>query len=420
MKKYILTLFLFGTCVLWAQENASINDFNFESVSNPAFVLLDETPSQIYTPNNIKSLALYLSNGFDNTNIAVEMNPYWYIDFDGKRSYRRFRGIRSGKDGEDRIDPFIGLKTDWSFSLGYINKTFATIDTARNVVGFGARTTIVQLYSKDRVQKVNDAIQVIKTGVEDKLNEEFESYYTNTYDVTRLGTGSCDGIRNNTDKTLKDEFLQYAKEFIVLKDEDMGFDIPALLKSIGLENITSEDMLNRYLDERCPLVESFVNNPKNIKPNFRLDGAVGYSILFKENDINSSTANRFASWLTADVALGMSKDRYLHLLAIGKYIDDGFQLDANGMYTSTTFWNYGAKIELEIDKLKFSYEYLKRSGDGVDDLFRSVGNISYQLNSQFTLVGGFGKDFPEDDNLVSILGVAWGLNSGEQSFNQQQ
>ncbi|GAB5398424.1 MAG: hypothetical protein Aureis2KO_00090 [Aureisphaera sp.] len=417
MKKSLFLLFLFGAASLWAQENASINDFNFESVSNPAFTLLDESPTQIYTPDNIKSLALYLSNGFENTNIAVELNPYWYIDFEGKRSYRRFRGIRSGKDGEDRIDPFIGLKTDWSVSLGYINKTFTSIDTARNVVGFGARTTIVQLYSKDRVKKVNDAIQRIKGGVQDPLNVKFEEYYTTMYDVAKIGTGSCYGVRNSTDEALKKEFLKYAKEFIAWKDEGMGVDIPELLKNMGLENITSEDMLQRYLDERCPLVESFVNNPKNVKPNFRLDGAIGYSILFKDNDINSSTANRFGSWLTADVALGMSKDRYLHILAIGKYIDDGFQLDANGMYTSTTFWDYGAKVELEIDKFTFSYEYLERSGN--DDQFRSVGNITYQLNNNLSLVGGFGKDFPVDDNLVSILGINWGLNSGEKSFNQQ-
>ncbi|MBX2829218.1 MAG: hypothetical protein KTR22_13715, partial [Flavobacteriaceae bacterium] len=363
MKKSLIIIFLIGIGPLWAQENASINDFNFESVSNPAFTLLDESPTQIYTPDNIKSLALYLSNGFENTNIAVELNPYWYIDFEGKRSYRRYRGIRSGKDGEDRIDPFIGLKTDWSVSLGYINKEFTGTDASRNVVGFGARTTIVKLYSVDRVKKVNESIQRAKDGIEDALNVKFEEYYTSG-DINKIGSGSCNAIRNNTNKELRNDFLQYAKEFLSWQDAGMGIDIPKMLADMGLTNITSEDMLLRYLDERCPLVESFVNNPKNIKPNFRLDGAVGYSILFKENDINSSTANRFGSWLTADVALGMSEDKYLHILAIGKYIDDGFQQNADGMFTSTTFWDYGAKVEFEVNKFKFSYEYLERSGDG--------------------------------------------------------
>ncbi len=407
MKKSLYLLIFFGVGSLWAQENASINDFNFESVSNPAFTLLDESPSQIYTPDNIKSLALYLSNGFENTNIAVELNPYWYIDFEGKRSYRNYRGIKKGKDGEDRIDPFIGLKTSWSVSVGYLNKTFASIDTARNVLGIGARTTIVQLYSKDRVKKVNNAIQKIEVGVTDKLNAAFEFYYTE--ENNKIGSGTCEEI--NTNQELKNKFLQSASDFL---ERD---DTKDILTSMGLQSITNEQVVTRYFKERCTLVESFVNNPKNIKPNFRLDGAIGYSILFKENDINSSTANRFGSWLTADVALGLSKERYLHLLAIGKFIDDGFQLDANGMYTSNTFWDYGAKVELEVNKFKFSYEYLKRSGD--EDQFRSVGNITYQLNSNFSLVGGFGKDFPVDDNLVSILGINWGLNSGEKSFNQQ-
>ncbi|MDC8002431.1 hypothetical protein POV27_00070 [Aureisphaera galaxeae] len=407
MKKSLILLLLFGASTLWAQENASINDFNFESVSNPAFTLLDESPTQIYTPDNIKSLALYLSNGFENTNIAVELNPYWYIDFEGKRSYRKFRGIKKNAQGEDVIDPFIGLKTDWSVSLGYLNKTFTSIDTAKNVAGIGARTTIVKLYSKDRVKKVNDAISKVEVGVTDRLNEAFEFFYTE--DNNKPGSGTCEEI--NTDQELKNQFLQSASDFL---ERD---DTKELLQQMGLQSITAEEVVTRYFKERCELVESFVNNPKNVRPNFRLDGAIGYSVLFKDNEFNTSTANRFGTWLTADVALGMAKDRYLHILAIGKYIDDGFQLDANGQYTSTSFWDYGAKVELEFDKFTFSYEYLERSGD--DDQFRSVGNITYQINTNFSLVGGFGKDFPEDDNLVSILGINWGLNSGEKSFNQQ-
>ena len=50
------------------------------------------------------------------------------------------------------------------------------------------------------------------------------------------------------------------------------------------------------------------------------------------------------------------------------------------------------------------------------DQFRSVGNITYQVNNNISVTGGFGKDFPSDNNLVTILGINWGLDLGEDSF----
>lgn len=35
-----------------------------------------------------------------------------------------------------------------------------------------------------------------------------------------------------------------------------------------------------------------------------------------------------------------------------------------------------------------------------------------------SITGGFGKDFPEDDNLVTILGINWGLDLSKKSFSK--
>ena len=105
---------------------------------------------------------------------------------------------------------------------------------------------------------------------------------------------------------------------------------------------------------------------------------------------------------------------YLHFYGIGKYVDDGFNIDSAGLYSNQHFWDYGGKVELELKKLKFSYEYLMRSIDS--EQFRSVGNITYQVNNNISVTGGFGKDFPSDNNLVTILGINWGLDLGENSF----
>ena len=172
------------------------------------------------------------------------------------------------------------------------------------------------------------------------------------------------------------------------------------------------------------LVKKFLNSiicPKILKPNFRLDGSLAYSLMFLNNNFDRST-HRFGSWLTANLAFDISKKKsatpsdkntnnYINILAIAKYVEDGFIIDENQRFIDRTFWDYGAKIELEVNQLKFSYEYLQRNGDV--DQHRSVGNIIYQLNKNISITGGFGKDFQEEDNLVTILGINWGLNLGE-------
>lgn len=405
----LLTFILFNCLTIKAQEEKlSLNDFNFESVTNPAFMLLGETPTDVNTPDNLKALSLYLSNGFSNTNIALEINPYWMLDFEEQRSYRSYRGIKKNKKGEDYIDPFIGLKTNSSISLGYINKEFAGIEGERKTLAIGYRATILQFYNSDGLKKIKNVITRTQRGVKKRLNVLFQDYIDASIDDPDIGDKSCDKI--DTDKALKDKYLLLAEGFLSRES------VIAELKQIGRENITKEEVVDEYIEEYCPIIKNFANNRKTIKPIFRLDGAIGYSLLFKGNEINSSTANRFGSWLTADVALRFNDNSYLNIYAIGKYIDDEFNINEDGEYLKENFWDIGGKLELELNKFKFSYEYLNRSG--FDDQYRSVGNITFQINEKMSFTGGFGRDFPVDDNLVTVLGINWGLDMGEKSFSK--
>jgi len=418
--RYLKLLLVCLTITVYGQDEPSLNDFNFESSTNPAFTLLGESPTDINTPDNIKALGLYLSNGFSNTNIALELNPYWLMDFEQQRSYRGYRGIKTNKNGKTYIDPFIGLKTSSSFSLGYVNKQFEGFDDSKKVAAIGVRTTILQFYNQNRVNKIKEVIKRVETGVVSELNVLFQDYIDGTVDDPDIGSGSCDII--DSDEELRGKYLNIAEGFLQWvnatqdpndPDED-AVKAKELLKRLGKSNITKEEVLDGYIKEHCPIIKSFGSNRKTIKPVFRLDGAFGYSVLFKENEINTATANRFGSWLTADFAIKFNDKNYLNLYAITRYVDDGFNIDMAGNYFSDNFWDVGGKIELEFNKLKFSYEYLNRSGE--DDQFRSVGNLSYQLNSSITITGGFGRDFPVEDNLVTLLGINWGLNLNGKPF----
>jgi len=402
-----------------AQETTSINDFNFESTTNPAFTLLDETPTQINTPDNVKALGLYLSNGFSNTNIALEVNPYWLIDFKIKRTYQDYRGLKINQNNKSYIDPFIGLKTNSSLSIGYLEKQFEGFETDKKTIAIGYRTTILQFYNANRIENIKSVIQQIDNGVTDPIHKLFEEFLAGE-GVNFPGSGSCNALA--TDLELKSKYETLADDFLfrVLDQQDPDDPDPlatrahAVLSALDKLTITKEVLVANYFKDRCSNIKSFVNNPKTIKPIFRLDGAVAYSLLFKENEISTDTANRFGAWLTADFAVQFNTETYLHFYGIGKYVDDEFNINESGLYTKEHFWDYGGKLELELKKFKFSYEYLKRSLN--NDLYRSVGNISYQLNTSLSLIGGFGKDFPVTDNLVTVLGISWGLDGGIDSI----
>lgn len=405
MKTIHLLCFLCIASLGISQEQPSINDFNFESVSNPAFVLLDETPSAINTPESLKSLALYLSNGFSNTNIALEVNPYWVLGWsDADTSYEAYRGIVK-KEGGQHIDPFKRLITNSSVSLGYIDKQFEGLESPRKVIALGGRFTLFEFYDAKRTREVLNVVSAVSGGHSNITLDLFDAFIqAPPRDLsTPNGPEFCEEFASTG--AIPEEYQDAAIGFFIKYPE------------VKEQYDTPEALLEMYFTENCEVSNAFIFNTKNIKPTARLDGAIGYSWLFKENDVNASTANRFGAWLTADVALALSNTNYIHIYGIGKYVDDGFMINEEGAFFNDTFWDFGAKIELEYNRFKFSYEYLERAG--LDDQFRSVGNITYQLSPQMSLVGGFGKDFPVDDNLITLLGINWGINSGEDSFSKK-
>ncbi len=404
MKPFFFILLL--SVGLMAQETTTvgINDFNFESTTNPAFTLLEESPTQMNTPTNLRDVAVYLNNGIANTNLAVEVNPYWFVAPNKRQSYLRYRGFRWKQQSDQTTqtlvhNPFVAYETQTSVTVGYISKKFEGFEEERPVAAVGVRTTLISYYNVSRQNKMKEVVQGIRQGVSSEQNVAFKQFLDLNYtDLVQPDDRFCN--RESSDPLLS-PYLEAAKVFRAQNDL----------------SVSSETILKNYLGERCELVTAFVNNPKSIRPNFRLDGALAYSWLFAENSVDSATENRFATWLTADVAINFTESSYLHGYAIGKYLDDGFQLNANGEFTSETFWDVGGKVELDTNRLRIGVEYLKRFGMGEQERF--VGSIVYQLNENLSLVGAFGEDFPDEENLVTLFGINWGIATGNQQFTQQ-
>ncbi|MDR7209411.1 hypothetical protein [Flavobacterium piscis] len=147
------------------------------------------------------------------------------------------------------------------------------------------------------------------------------------------------------------------------------------------------------------------------KPLLTLDFAAAYSTLYSDNTHGNNQQDRVGVWSTLTFSPKV-ENNYLNLYGFIRYIKD------NSVYNNLTssfsdqieYFDYGCKIQIDIDAISFGYEYIKRNGNGKD--YRSVGIVQYKINSNYYLTGGFGKNFTSNSSkdLVSLLGIRWGIN----------
>lgn len=361
MKTKILQLaFIFTVGLSYAQQ-IDLSEFTLSNTTSPAFVLVEETPTAIYTPENLKALVVHAMNNFGE-GLSVEVTPYFLIGQDRKdRTYQNYIGVMADDENVLRQNPFSGLKTT-SISFAYVDKAFSGLEEERKTYSIGVRTTILRFYNK---QKVHD----------------------NTI-------GMATALSNIT---VPQDVLIQGPEAIQQYYSDNQEDINALIEPFQ----------------------------KVIKPLFRLDAASGYSTLFKENSISSGTASRFGTWLTAESSVILNEgsdaktNNYFNVLMTARYVEDGFNVNMEDSYATNYYRDFGGKVELEFGRLGFGYEYISR--DGTISSERSVGNIRFTITKDISITGGFGKDFAvTDDNLITIFGINWGINTGNSKVKLSQ
>ena len=351
MNRIILLIGLLLVCLGQAQEQQlDLGRFNMSNASTPAFLMVEASPTTIYTPDNLKSLVLHALNNFGKS-AAVEITPYFFIkEINENRTYNSFIGVTKDEKGEIKQNPFAGWNTT-TFSFAYVDKEFNGMTTSRKAFALGGRTTLIRLYNKQKV-------------------------YNN---------------------------------YLAMSNALANITPPMSVLTAGEEAIKAY-YKSHYTEALTPYL-------KTIKPVFRLDGAVGYSTLFKENDIDSGTASRFGCWLTAELSLLLNgksttakHNNYVNILALGRYVEDGYNMDAAMQFDTRYYRDWGVKTSLDLGRFNLSYEYIVRNG--VIKQERSVGTLGFILTKDVSISGGFGKDFPSNDNLITLLGLHWGLNLG--------
>ncbi|MDR1680119.1 MAG: hypothetical protein LBR81_10170 [Prevotellaceae bacterium] len=354
----LLSLSLFGQT-----ETNSINLSDLEVPTSPAFMLLDNTPVSIENPVSSKALVLSVldaintGNGFPK-DYAVEFTPFWFFEHPDMTAYKYF-GFRS--DTTDKQNVWKDLpRASFSFAFTSGESSIENQEISINDIAVGGRTKILSIRSKNDI-------------------EEYKS------------------ILGSIEDSLTSQLIEMNK----IKD-------PSLKKA----------MLNKYAKNPNFLkLKEDLNNILNRRPIFSLDAAVGYNHFFLDNNFNDSHFGRFGAWLTGNYSQAVNKKsrslHYLNFYAVGRYFSDGTVWENNG-FVRKDFFDAGGKMEYEQGKFSFAGEYIYRFNDDIGKSYRCVGIVKYKLMEQVYLTCSFGKNFGTSDNLISFLGLNWGISSGKE------
>ncbi len=349
-----------------SKENITLKDL--EVPEAPAMTLLDEAPSIVNRPNSPRAFVLSVINSFQGDysglpkNYALELTPFWFFSHK-KMNFFRYAGLT-----EHGMNPFAGIKVT-SLSLAYVNKTIKEDQPATSNISIGLRSTLIRFYKNDYYQELLDA---------------------NLYAVGRL------------------KRLETAKE-AAGATPDLLFSDPKRYHQIVKRVIDSVEKS----DSLITMIEKLKE-----KPVFAIDGAVAYNAFFIDNNFSSNQSGRLGVWLTLNYSYRFSKNssNYLNIYGVGRFISDNTNLEDDMAGDRTEYFDFGGKMELEFDKLTIAYEFIHRIND-IGDTYRSSGLLKYKINDNLYLTGAFGRNFGDADNLITLLGINWGIGStGNEKF----
>lgn len=113
-------------------------------------------------------------------------------------------------------------------------------------------------------------------------------------------------------------------------------------------------------------------------------------------------------------------EKRLNFYAVARYMQDKTVYDVANGFSKTNNYDFGGKIELVYNKFSIGYEFIYRSSD-LDNTYRSNGIINYKVSDSVYINAAFGKNYGDKDNLISFLGLNWGLDSKRKTlFSEKQ
>jgi hypothetical protein len=373
MRKLIVTIIIgnfLNVIFIQAQNNNELSIDDLKIPASPAFILLDVAPTSIDRPTTTNAFSTSVLNSINENNglpenYAIDFAPYWFFKHQ-KLTAKSYWGYKKEKTNIKQT-PFSQARFG-NISLATVKSeiktdTLGTVQENNNIA-VGIRTTLVQTRSR-------------------KVLNEIDNW--NAKHIAR------------TSELMTDTNLSPT-------------DLIKILEKDSVLNLCNENIAK--LIKRRPVLA--------------LDFAGASSWSFDNNDYYSMKRNRAGVWLTLNYAQSLNKsenksrNEFFNLYLTTRLLNTEDVLSDNGELISTTIFDNGGKLELELNKFSLSYEFIYRNNikDELDDSFRSSGMIKYRATEQLLITATFGKNFGDFNNLITQIGLSWGIGNNNQGFKE--
>lgn len=424
MKKILLVTLTVGSTLLFSQNKKISAELNKLELSNaPSVMLLGLASSDLETPKSKKAFMTSIVNSFSENEglpnaYAVELTPTHLFPLT-EMDALKYAGIKTIKNADNRKEEYknniFSEAKNVSVSFAFLrNYKIENLETENPSVSFSLRTTVVKIRNKKNIEAITTSNTNISKELTD-IQEEFRK--SKEYNDIEASNASPDEKNEMRAKALEKFVPDYYK--------------------------TETENYKKYLDE---------------KPAFQLDVASAYSTFFLDNQFKNNQFGKFGVWLTMSSGINLERrnqepkpksaeeqklaanqknekpkvmiketpedpskiEKRLNFYAVARYMQDKTVYDVANGFSKTNNYDFGGKIELVYNKFSIGYEFIYRSSD-LDNTYRSNGIINYKVSDSVYINAAFGKNYGDKDNLISFLGLNWGLDSKRKTlFSEKQ
>ncbi|WP_431610491.1 hypothetical protein [Chryseobacterium sp. 'Rf worker isolate 10'] len=408
MKKILMTTMTVVSALLFSQGKEISAELNKLELSNaPSVMLLGLASSDLETPKSKKAFMTSIVNSFSENEglpnaYAVELTPthlFPLTDMDALK-YAGIKTIKNADNKEEYKNNIFSEAKNVSFSFAFLrNYKIENLDTENPSVSFSLRTTVFKVRNKKNIEAITASNKNISKELTD-IQEEFRK--SKEYNDIEASNASPDEKNEMKAKALEKFVPDYYK--------------------------TETENYKKYLDE---------------KPAFQLDVASAYSTFFLDNQFKNNQFGKFGVWMTMSSGINLERknpkpvedqkkekskvmiketsadpsktEKRLNFYAVARYMQDKTVYDVANGFSKTNNYDFGGKIELVYNKFSIGYEFIYRSSD-LDNTYRSNGIINYKVSDSVYINAAFGKNYGDKDNLISFLGLNWGLDSKRKTL----
>lgn len=410
MKKILLAALTAGSTLLFSQNKEISAELNKLELSNaPSVMLLGLASSDLETPKSKKAFMTSIVNSFSENEglpnaYAVELTPTHLFPLT-EMDALKYAGIKSIKKSDNTYEyknNIFSEAKNVSVSFAFLrNYKIEDLDTENPSVSFSLRTTVFKVRNKKNIEAITASNTNISKELTD-IQREFEK--SEKYNSIIASNAKPDEIQEKLAKALEEFATDYYK--------------------------TETEKYKKYLDE---------------KPAFQLDVASAYSTFFLDNQFKNNQFGKLGFWMTMSSGINLERtkdpkkgegqnndqskvtiketsatdaskiEKRLNFYAVARYMQDKTVYDIANGFSQTNNYDFGGKIELVYNKFSIGYEFIYRSSD-LDNTYRSNGIINYKVSDSVYINAAFGKNYGDKNNLISFLGLNWGLDSKRKTL----